>query len=187
MRKSKLIIRSIVAFILILLIIIFAMFINNIKPRALLFNELMANEISQWKTNSEETIQTEGQMGISNMKLIAEDGGVSLYLHEVNGEIAVKDNDGEVWYSNPQNRLSFSNEVVEKFSSLFYVNIITAQDAMQTMTSYGDCVKFGQFSVVPIENGVKIEYDFGKVMKQPVYPQALTLERFEKICESLNQ
>lgn len=56
---------------------------------ALLFTELPAADVQQWKTGDPIT-QTKEMLGLEKMKQVASQGGLTLYMNEKTTEIAVK-------------------------------------------------------------------------------------------------
>lgn len=148
---------------------------------ARLFPELTQETVAGWPTEAEAAVQSEAMLGIGKMTCIAEDGGVQLYYHGTTGELALKSSTGEIWYSNPQNRMEFDALSQGHYASLVYADVITANESEKTMYSYDDCVQYGQSKTSAIDGGIRIEYLFGRAEKQALYPQALTEERYKEI------
>ena len=151
-----------------------------------LFPELTQTVIAGWPTNADAFEQSAEILGLNNMKRIAESRGTELYYHETTGELAVKTAAGEIWYSNPQNRLDFDLLSQGQYTSLLYANVITANESEKTLYSFDDCMKYGQVKTSPLDNGLRVEYLFGRTAKQGLYPQALTEERFGEIEKQLS-
>ncbi|HIW73243.1 MAG TPA: hypothetical protein H9684_02870 [Firmicutes bacterium] len=151
-----------------------------------LFPELTQDVIAGWPTSADALEQSAELLGLDKMRRIAESNGTELYYHETTGELAVKTASGEVWYSNPQNRLDFDLLSQGHYTSLLYANVITANESEKTMYSFDDCMQYGQAKTVPMENGLRVEYLFGRTTKQGLYPQALTEERYEEIAKQLS-
>ncbi len=151
-----------------------------------LFPELTQAVIADWPTNSEALEQSAELLGLDHMQRVAESRGTVLYYHETTGELAVKNAAGEIWYSNPQNRMDFDLLSQGHYTSLLYANVITANESEKTMYSFDDCMKFGQVKTSPMENGLRVEYLFGRTAKQELYPQALTEERYNEIEKQLS-
>ena len=151
---------------------------------ALLFPELPAADVQEWSTGDANTL-TQEMLGLSQMKKVASKDGLTLYIHETTTEIAVETADGTVWYSNPQNRLDLSPSSLGRYSSPVLVSAIDSAEASKQMNAYDDSVKYGQFVIESITDGVRVEYRFGKVVETPLYPQVLTRERFEELIASL--
>lgn len=152
---------------------------------SLLFPELPAEQVQEWETG-EAITQTPEMLGLSQMQKVASRDGLTLYIHPVTTEIAVETADGTVWFSNPQNRLELNSSSLGKYSSPILVSAIDSAEASKQMNAFDDSVKYGQFVMQTIENGVRVEYRFGKVVETPLYPQVLTKERFEELIASLD-
>lgn len=122
---------------------------------------------------------------LQDMKGIAENANLQLYVNEQTAEIAVLDKrNGKIWRSNPADRemdpvasgekkdllsaqinLEFSNE----FGQLSYTN------------SYTDSIAYGQVVYSLIPDGVKVTYKFGTVEKNiDDLPKMISKERFEE-------
>ena len=153
---------------------------------ARLYPELTQAVIADWPTNADALEQSAEMLGLERMTLVAENGGAALYYHETTGELAVRTADGGVWYSNPQNRLEFDLLSQGRYTSLLYANVITANESEKTMYSYDDCVQYGQTKTSRLDNGLRVEYLFGRTARQGLYPQALTEERYHEIEAQLS-
>ena len=151
----------------------------------LLFPELPAAQVQEWETG-EALTQTQEMLGLSQMDKVASRDGLTLYIHPVTTEIAVETADGTVWYSNPQNRLELNPSSLGRYSSPVLVSAIDSAETSKQMNAFSDSVQYGQFVIRPIENGVRVEYHFGRVIETPLYPQVLTRERFEELIASLD-
>ncbi len=153
---------------------------------ALLFAELLPEEVQQWATG-DALVQTPEMLGLENMKKVASSGGLELYFHETTTEIAIKTADGTVWYSNPQNRLEMNASLLGKYSSPLLLSTIDSADTSKQLNAFDDCVKYGQFVTSAIPDGIRVEYRFGQVIKTPLYPQVLTADRFQELIAQLDK
>lgn len=108
-------------------------------------------------------------------------------MNEKTTEIAVKTADGTVWFSNPQNRLDLNASSLGRYSSPLLVTAIDSAETSKQMNAFDDSVKYGQYTIQSIQNGVRVEYHFGQVVKTPLYPQVLTKERFDELLEGLTK
>lgn len=158
------------------------------NTRKLLYEELTADEIVEWSMDAyeEAIVQTEDQLNLAHMKKIASNGGSTLYFHEQTCELAIQTSDGTVWHTNPQNRLEFNGTAQLNFSSQLQLNIITSEEVTKTLYSFNDAVQYGQFVTQEIEDGIRVEYRFGRLRKIRTYPEGLTEERFNEICSQLS-
>ena len=160
------------------------MLVQSYTPRTSLFSVLTSAEYSEWETSDEFSIEP-ALLGTDAMKTVAQQDGTALLFNEKTTEIAVITADGTVWYSSPQNRLSLTKASLERYSSSVLVKTTDSAGTPGEFTSFGDCVKYGQFTVQSIQNGISVNYRFGKVSKVSVVPKALTKERFESILSNL--
>ena len=101
-----------------------------------------------------------------SMKLVAENEYLALYIDETTTVAAVMDKkNGHVWYTNPPNRsedpiaAAINKDKLSSQSSISYYNP-TAQQRL--MNNYSDCIRYEQFEITPVDNGVRIVYRLGK-------------------------
>lgn len=92
-----------------------------------------------------------------------------------------------MWFSNPQNRLELNASSLGRYSSPLLVTAIDSAETAKQMNAFDDSVKYGQYTIQSIQNGVRVEYHFGQVVKTPLYPQVLTKERFDELLEGLTK
>lgn len=99
--------------------------------------------------------------------LCAENEHLALYIHPETTEIAVYDRAaGETWFSNPQGR-SMRHGVGQDVLQLRY-DAPTSPDKL--MDSWAHSVQLGQAEIIPLGDGVRVEYLFG-----PEYPESAAL------------
>ncbi len=166
-----------------LLLLVTAVLLSSCSGIDKLFDLLDPEEVMEWTT--EDAFEQEPEdLGMEKMKEVASLGDLKLYFNELTGEIAVKQG-ASVWRSNPENRLDMSSESIDKLSSVLLVNTIDASETPKQMTSFGDSAKYGQFESEKIENGIRVEYRFGRITRIPLYPQVFTAERFEELILDL--
>ncbi len=120
----------------------------------LLFKELTAEEVQKWEIGDAVT-QTPDMLGLSAMRKIAANGGYTLYFNDRTTEIAVASDNGTVWYSNPQDRLSLDRSSLGRYSSPILVYAIDSTETVGLKDTMDDCVAYGQASAENIENGVR--------------------------------
>lgn len=135
-----------------------------------------------------------GQAGaetLQSMKMVAENDYLALYINEETTEVAVKDKKtGVVWYTNPPDR---SEDMIasainkDKLSAQISISYFTPTSQQKLMNNYTDCIKYGQFEITAIENGVRIVYRIGREEKIYILPQVISKERMEeKILKNLD-
>ncbi len=163
-----------------------ALGLTGCTSTASLFASMSLNDVNKWPTNDQKYVQDQKDFGIKNMAEMAKDGGLTLYFNEKTTEVAVKTEDGSVWYSNPQDRTSFNQNRLGNYSSQLLVTTIgTTTETVTEENNFEESVQYGQFQVEKQDKGFKIQYLFGKKQNVPLYPQAMTVEKFEEILGTL--
>lgn len=126
---------------------------------------------------------------LSDFLLVAENEHLQLYINESTTEIAVlMKESGDVWCSNPQNRETMETiargRAKEQLSSQFIIEYFKGNQSL-TMDNYTESVSYGQYNIVPIENGVRVEYVIGKEWDDDDYlPLVMSKERFDQLLAS---
>src|SRR5690554_6222494 len=121
-----------------------------------------------------------------NYEPVAENDHLQLYLNRETTEIAVKRKEtGTVYYSNPQdieeNESRARGRIRDRLSSQLIINYYTSDDILTEMNNYTDSVKYGQYEIKKIENGVEIHYIFGRQWEDKDYlPKIASKEVFQK-------
>lgn len=114
---------------------------------------------------------------LEGMTLVTENEYLELYLNEATTEAAVRDKaSGVVWRTNPLNdrRDAAKAQVAIKFYAPGSVE--------STMNSYTDSAAIGQFEIVPIDNGVRVDYTIGRLYDEYVLlPGLISASRVEEI------
>ena len=112
----------------------------------------------------------------SGMSLVAQNQYLELYIDEATTEIAVRDRaSGEVWYSNPPGSQTAKGQI-----SIRYFAPGAAEGSMDT---YNDSAAYGQFQLVPIDGGLRIEYTLGRQYGEfALIPSVLTEERVQELA-----
>lgn len=120
----------------------------------------------------------------SDMRLVARNDFLELYINEETTEVAVKDKrSGYIWYTNPQDRDKDSKAAgVNKdlLASQMTITYYTPSSQAKIMNNYSDSVLHGQFDIETIDNGVKVTYRIGKETKIYVVPKVISKERMEE-------
>lgn len=126
----------------------------------------------------------ETKPAIEFMKMVAENENLALYINEETTEIAVKDKVTNVaWYSNPEFRNSDSRAASlnkDKLSSQISISYFTSTAQQKFMNNYTDSIKYGQFDIEAIENGVRVNYRIGKEEQIYVLPTVISQTRMEE-------
>ena len=183
----KTIVKKSLPFLLVLLVIgglVFTL-VQSYTPKTPLFSELTADEYGRWET-ADEFAQDSSMLGIAPMKTAAEKDDTALLYNEKTAELAVKTPEGIIWYTSPQNRLSLNSAGLDRYSSTVLVKTVDKAGAAGEFTSFGDSVKYGQFTAATLPDGLSVTYRLGKAAKISPIPKAMPKERFESILESLS-
>ncbi|WP_098741495.1 DUF5696 domain-containing protein [Paenibacillus sp. EZ-K15] len=129
-------------------------------------------------------IQDQGAVP-DGMEKAAENGRLTLFMDRQTTSFAVRHKEsGRLWYSNPTSRESdpiASGVHKDRLSSLFFLSYLLDTGQEQEYDSYADSVALGQFETEPIENGVKVTYTVGQVVRGiESIPRVMTGSRFEE-------
>lgn len=127
-----------------------------------------------------------GQELPNGFAAVAENDFLMLYLNETTVELAVLDKEsGQIWYTNPPKRASQETvargAMKDRLSSQIIITY-NSTNQQNLMDSYNDSVKHGQFKIVPIADGVRIDYELGQIWKPLDYlPTVISEERFNEV------
>jgi len=123
---------------------------------------------------------------ISGFDKIAENEYLILYINNKTTEIAVEEKaSGEIWYSNPPDRDKMETRargaardvMVSQLKIVFF----DMGDKMYEMNSYRDAVLNEQYKITALENGVRVDYVFGKEWNDDDFvPRIIAKEKFEE-------
>lgn len=122
---------------------------------------------------------------ISGFDKIAENDYLILHINKQTTEIAVEEkSSGEIWYSNPPDRNEMearargtARDLLNSQVKIIYYDL---GDRMYEMNTYRDAVLNEQYTITPLENGVRIDYIFGKEWKDEDYvSRIIEQEKFE--------
>ncbi len=120
-------------------------------------------------------------MGIENMKKVAENGGMELYINELSLEFALRSQEsGRIWYSSPVCDPAYTGAADDATRAL--IQLRTTQDGSEkSYDSFSNSVKSGQFAVETTGDGVHIQMSVGQLKEITALdlPQAVEKERFE--------
>lgn len=129
------------------------------------------------------------ETSLDGFNVIAENEYLQLYLNSEIVEIAVLDKrSGDIWYSNPYDR--DKKETIargmnkERLNSQLVITYYLVNQRYQ-MDSFNDSVVHDQYEIVPISNGVRINYQFGRMWEEKDYlPTIISEERFNELILS---
>jgi len=158
----------------------------------LLFTTACSSESS--KTDDIENIQIDGESVLTaaftnpqlqDMKGIAKNDYLQLYINDQTAEIAVLDiKSGEIWRSNPEDRDSdpiASGEKKEMLNSQIVLKYGNEFGQYNYTNSYKDSISYKQVYYKLIPDGVRVTYRFGSMEKTlEDLPKMMSKERFEE-------
>lgn len=127
----------------------------------------------------------EGKSAPPGFTLITENEHLELYMKESTTEIAVLVKEsGDIWYSNPANRQTMETmargTAKDRLNSQIVIEYYVGNQQF-TMDNYNDSVVYDQHRIIPIENGVRVEYSFGKTWVDKDYlPLVISKDRFDE-------
>ncbi len=110
-------------------------------------------------------------------------GGRSLYVDKDLAEIAVFDsNTNDYYFSSPYNYgMSMGSSLLkDQMASLVQVMFYDSQSKPTTYTSFADAVSKQQFETEEIENGIRFNFQIGKLQTESALPYAAEATRFEE-------
>lgn len=127
----------------------------------------------------------EGMLGI------AENEFLQLFVEEETASVAIVNKESnEIWYSNPPDR---DNDPI---ASGVNSNILSAQMELSffnrygqrsNMNSYSDSVSYDQLNIQPLDNGFRVQYQFGRAQRSAQdLPLMLSPERFDELTGRLD-
>jgi AcrR family transcriptional regulator len=120
--------------------------------------------------------------------LVADNEYLQLYINEETTEVAVLEKTtNHVWFSNPQN---LSMERIKRgaardgLRATFSLSYYTPEREARTLNSYLDSVLNGEFTITPVDGGVRIDYTLGQQWKPEAYtPIMIAKDKFEAVLE----
>lgn len=155
-------------------------------------DEINEEDLAEVEIEQEEPLQVAfTDSRLEEMIGIVENEYLQLFVDQETASIAVvnKSND-EIWYSNPPDREDdpiASGVNSDILSSQMQLSFFNNFGQRSNMNSHSDSVVHQQMNIQPIENGVKVQYQFGKVESSAAdLPLMLSPERFEDLSSKLD-
>lgn len=127
---------------------------------------------------------------LSDFELVAENEQLQLYINDSTTEIAVLVKEtGHVWYSNPADRQTMETmargAAKERLNAQLFIGYYVGNQYI-TIDSYTGSVVHEQSEIIPIENGVRVEYLIGKEWDDKSYlPLVIGKEEFDNLLSYL--
>lgn len=131
------------------------------------------------------------QAEIPGFKFVTENEYLELYIKESTTEIAVLVKaTGDVWYSNPADRDTMETmargAAKDRMSATLSIGYYVGNQYI-TIDTYTGSVQLNQHQIVPIENGVRVEYKIGKEWDDKAYlPLVISQEEFERLLSAID-
>ncbi len=184
-KMSKVIIKRLLALFLVTILISGCTDVDTIQDE----NE---EDLSEIEVTQEEPLRAafvdnrlEGMIGV------AENDQLQLFVDEETASIAVVNKiDDSIWYSNPPDRdqdpiaAGVNSDIL---SSQMQISFYNSFGQRSNMNSYSDSVAYEQFNIEPIENGIKVQFQFGRNERSASdLPLMLSPERFEELSSRLD-
>lgn len=128
---------------------------------------------------------------LKDYTLVSENEYLQLYLNEETTEVAVLEKStNHVWFSSPPN-LSTTERIKrgsarEALRATLSLSYYTPDRVARTLNSYLDSVLNGEFTIMSVDGGVRIDYVLGKQWADDAYmPIMIAKEKFEAILEKV--
>lgn len=166
------------------LVVIGYILINGLNPA------VQGSQYSQSQLSEKEDRDfVENDAAPEGMKKVYKDRDLILFINEENAEIAVYDERTEqYWHSNPVDAQDDPLAVADQKNRLLsqiYVEYYDHRQQRKTMDSYFFSVNQETFEIVPIKNGVRVEFNLGRrEFTRQMLPQVIEVERFEELILS---
>lgn len=132
------------------------------------------------------SVGAEDDQRLAGYEVYAETSALQLLVNEANAQVAVREKrTGDIWFTNPQDvdqqeRIA-KGALKDRIKAQLSMSYYTPRDQLITLDSYNDAVKYGQFSVTQIQDGVRIEYTLGREWNDADYlPVMISQKSFER-------
>lgn len=128
----------------------------------------------------------------ANMKGVAENEKLRLLVDDQSGSVAVIHKaSGEIWYSNPSDRDTdpmAAGVNKSELSAQLKLQYYNSFGQVNAVNSYADAVMHKQVNFEPIDNGVRVNYQFGTSAKSgDDMPQKISKTRYEALLAKLDK
>lgn len=124
--------------------------------------------------------------GPEGFTCVSENEYLRLYVDYNTTEIAVEEKaSGNIWYSNPQGREELETiargTARDELSAQILLSYFLPGNKQMFMNNYSDSIAFQQFDISPLENGIRIDYQIGKLWTDNDYvPLIIEKNAFEE-------
>ena len=118
------------------------------------------------------------------MRLVAENDSLCLYISEKTAEIALLNKaDNRMIWSNPQDGYDTSElekSTAAEIGSQIVLEYLNSSQVAGTFTSKADCIDKGQFSIYGLDLGARVEMTIGRIEGELVLPMVIGRQVFEE-------
>ena len=122
---------------------------------------------------------------LGTMEAVAESESLILYLDRDTAETGVMvKGSGRLWTSNPSDAEESTDVRLRAQMILTYYNSSANEF---TIDSYSESVAKEQFTVEPVQNGIKVTYTMGEQKNQYVFPTIISAARMEQFLSRLSE
>jgi len=124
----------------------------------------------------------------SGWKQMAENDQYTFTINEATAAFVLTDKEtGKQWFSNPPEPDPYASPVNRDYqNSQFRISYYNESSIKKTMNSYRHSVEAGQFEIIPMDDGVKVQYALGDIEDIELIPRAIRQDRFEAIMEKVS-
>ena len=145
---------------------------------------LMVLLVSPWPVLEVKAASTPEEDALKEMKQVAENDSLILYLDEQDTDVAVYVKEtGDIWFSNPveaENDTIASDYHIRQMKSQVALRYFNESVQESSMDNYSDAVMNGQFTIDYTENGVTVTYEMGEQGTGLLLPEVLSAERMKE-------
>lgn len=135
---------------------------------------------------------TDAQADLSDFVFVTENEHLELYIKNSTTEIAVVEKrTGNTWYSNPNDRGTMEKiargSARDRLNSQLSIGYYVGNQYI-TMDNYTESIVHDQHEIIPIENGVRVEYLIGRTWNDNDYvPLVISQEEFDVLLSYLDE
>ncbi len=127
------------------------------------------------------------QERLEAMTEAAAEGDLTLYFDETTGDIALRAGES-VYFSTPWDLAANARTVdsqKQRIASQIRLSYMDSQQKTAEIFSFPECIAKGQYTVEPLEKGLRVNMVIGRAQQRTLLPEALPAARFESILELL--
>lgn len=127
----------------------------------------------------------------SRFELVAENQDLALYIDPGTTEVVVQQKQtGLIWSTNPLDRQTAEKvargAAKNELEAQLIMHYYTPEDLPKTIDNYTESIVHGQFEILPIENGVRVEYELGKRWDDYAYiPVFISQTRLDELLDRI--